>query len=142
MLCQFSMKKLTGLLTILFLLSGCYQTSISPMMVAGPIAGASQGSLVSSALSTGFNYVVKEETGKFPYQHIVKRETEKIVNKVVSVEKTIIKASKDIKSKLDQSPKVKSKAVNLYNSVTKIKKIAKETFVANKPRYSYLITEK
>ena len=111
-------------------------------MVAGPIAGASQGRLVSSALSTGFNYVVKEETGKFPYQHIVKRETEKIVNKVVSVEKTIIKASKDIKSKLDQSPKVKSKAVNLYNSVTKIKKTAKETFVANKPRYSYLITEK
>ena len=79
------MLKFIGLASLLFLLSGCYQTSLAPMI--GPAAGASQGRIAYSAASTGFSYGVKQATGKFPIEHILKREKEKIIDKVVSIEK-------------------------------------------------------
>ena len=47
------------------------------MMVIGPATGATQGKLAQSILSTSINYGVKEKTGKYPYEHIIKRERDK-----------------------------------------------------------------
>ena len=58
------MKFILSTLSLLFLLSGCYQTSLAPML--GPAATASQGNLAYSAASTGLSYGVKHKTGKFP----------------------------------------------------------------------------
>ena len=66
------MKFLTGILSLLFLLSGCYQTSLAPML--GPAATASQGNLAYSAASTGLSYGVKHKTGKYPIEHFFQRE--------------------------------------------------------------------
>ena len=52
-----------------------------------------------------FNYGIKERTGKFPYEHVIKREKQKIVNKVAAVEKTVIETSEEIKLKINQSSK-------------------------------------
>mgnify|MGYP007000279490 len=65
------MYQLLRLAIIFCFLSGCYQTSLAPMMVA-PVAGVSQGKAATSIASTAFNYGIKEKTGKFPYEHIIK----------------------------------------------------------------------
>ena len=141
------MNRLLGFLISFFLLSGCYQSSLTPMMIVGPAAGVAQGRVVSSAISTGINYSVKNKTGKFPYEHIIKRKRDRIVKKVVSVEKTVVRTSKDFKSKIKKSSQkaisIKEKNTKkLYVSANKIKKITKETFAANKPRYSYWSKQK
>ena len=74
------MQKTIVLFSLLFVLSGCYQTSLAPML--GPAAGASQGRLAYSAASTGFSYGVKKTTGKFPVEHILKREKDKIIEEI------------------------------------------------------------
>ena len=51
--------------------------------VAGPAAGATQGRVVSSGISSGFSYGVKHKTGKYPIEHVLKRKKDKVVNKVV-----------------------------------------------------------
>tara|TARA_Y100000817_G_C16842370_1_gene538599 strand:- start:118 stop:543 length:426 start_codon:yes stop_codon:yes gene_type:complete len=136
------MKHLSVLLLFFFLLSGCYQSSLTPMMIVGPAAGAAQGKIVSSALSTGINYAVKEKTGKFPYEHIIKREKDKVLKKAAKLEKTVTFSSKELKSKLGKSTemimsKKDENTKKLYVSLKKVKKITKETFVANNQRYSY-----
>ena len=84
------MKRFLGFAILYITLSGCYQASLTPMMVAGPAAGATQGRLVSSLASTTFNYGVKEKTGKYPIQHLIKREKDKITKKAALVEKNLI----------------------------------------------------
>ena len=142
------MRKFIGLASLLFLLSGCYQTSLAPMI--GPAAGASQGRIAYSAASTGFSYGVKQTTGKFPIEHIFKREKDKIVDKVVSIEKEVIKSSVLVKEKIvrqinTKKVKVKDK-VNKLRWVLHIKEIKnvtqEEAFAANKPRYSYWSKQK
>ena len=72
------MKRITLLILSPFFLMGCYQTSLAPML--GPAAGASQGRIAHSAISSGISYGVKNQTGKYPIEHILKREKNKIVN--------------------------------------------------------------
>ena len=137
-----NMQKLSSLLILFFFITGCYQASLTPMMMVGPAAGVAQGRAVSSGISTGINYAVKHKTGKFPYQHIIKREKDRIVKKVDSVEKTFVTTSKDFKSKIEKSSQKivsikKNQTKKLFASANKIKKITKETFTNNKPRYSY-----
>ena len=141
------MTRLNCLLISFFLITGCYQSSLTPMMMVGPAAGVAQGRVVSSAISTGINYGVKSKTGKFPYEHIIKREKDKIIKKVALVEKTVVTTSKQFKSKIEESShKIadaqKKNTIKFYASANKIKKITKETFAANKPRYSYWSTQK
>ena len=141
------MNRLFGFFIIFFLFSGCYQSTLTPMMVAGPAAGAAQGRLASSLASTVVNYGVKESTGKTPLQHIIKRERDRIAKKVGSVEKVIVTTSNEIKSKVGQSSRKvvsikKKNSKKLYASANKIKEITKETFAANKPRYSYWSKQK
>ena len=144
------MQKTIGLVSLLFVLSGCYQTSLAPMI--GPAAGASQGRIAYSAVSTGFSYGVKHTTGKFPIEHILKREKDKIIDKVVSIEKETIERSTLIKEKivkqkdnLKVKDKVKDKVKKLrwVLGVKEIKSVTEEeAFAANKPRYSYWSKQK
>ena len=135
------MRKFIGLASLLFLLSGCYQTSLAPMI--GPAAGASQGRLAYSAASTGFSYGVKQATGKFPIEHILKQKKDEIVDKVVSIEKEVMENSVLIKEKIVRQKnnlKIKDKAKKLrwVLHIKEIKKVKQEeAFPANKPRYSY-----
>ena len=140
------MQKTIGLVSLLFVLSGCYQTSLAPMI--GPAAGASQGRIAYSAASTGFSYGVKHTTGKFPIEHILKREKDKIIDKVVSIEKKTIERSTLIKEKVVKQKnnlKIKNKVKKLrwVLGVKEIKSVTEEeAFAANKPRYSYWSKQK
>ena len=140
------MRKFIGLASLLFFLSGCYQTSLAPMI--GPAAGASQGRIAYSAISTGINYGVKHKTGKFPIEHILKQKKDQIVDKVVSIEKQVTKSSISIKKKIvtqKNNLKIKDRAKKLrwVLHVKDIKRVKQEeAFPANKPRYSYWSKQK
>ena len=136
------MQKTIGLVSLLFILSGCYQASLTPMI--GPAAGASQGRIAYSAVSTGFSYGVKHTTGKFPIEHILKREKDKIVDKVASIEKEVIERSTLIKEKIiKQKDNQKVKKLRWVLGVKEIKNVTEEeAFAANKPRYSYRSKQK
>lgn len=128
------MQKLVSFSLMFFLFSGCYQSSLT---MVGPATGIAQGRVASTVLSTGINYGVKEKTGKFPIEHFLKREKDKLVKKVLIIEKEIIKTSSAVKKKI----------INEKNNVAKIRWVLdvkeirtvteEEAFPANKPRYSY-----
>ena len=123
--------RLIVLIFLSFFLQGCYQTSLAPMI--GPAAGASQGRLAYSAVSTGVNYGVKHKTGKFPLEHVFKREKEKIVKKIDSIEKKVIEKKNNLKI----SEKA-NKKLHWVLHVKKFKQVKQEdAFPANKPRYPY-----
>ena len=141
------MRRLIGFPVLLFFLSGCYQASLAPMI--GPAAGASQGRIAYSAVSTSISYGVKHKTGKYPIQHIFKREKDKIINKIVSIEKEVIKNSALVKEKIvsqKDNLKIKDKASKKLRWVLHVKEIKnvtqEEAFSANKPRYSYWSKQK
>jgi len=141
------MRRLIGFPVLLFFLSGCYQASLAPMI--GPAAGASQGRMAYSAVSTSISYGVKHKTGKYPIQHIFKREKDKIINKIVSIEKEVIKNSTLVKEKIvsqKDNLKIKDKVSKKLRWVLHIKEIKnvtqEEAFSANKPRYSYWSKQK
>jgi|TARA_A100001011_G_scaffold188414_1_gene196997 hypothetical protein len=128
--------RLIVLIFLSFFLQGCYQTSLAPMI--GPAAGASQGRLAYSAVSTGVNYGVKHKTGKFPLEHVFKREKEKIVKKIDSIEKKVIEKKNNLKI----SEKA-NKKLHWVLHVKKFKQVKQEdAFPANKPRYSYWSKQK
>ena len=135
------MKFFTGILSLMFLLSGCYQTSFVPML--GPAATASQGNLAYSAASTGLSYGVKHKTGKFPLEHIFQREKQKIVKKIDTIETFVEDKSVLVKdSIIEQKNNFQSKGVKAKTKwVLHLKDIktveVKDAFPASKPRYSY-----
>ena len=128
------MKHLSVLLLFFFLLSGCYQTSLAPML--GPAAGASQGRIAHSAISSGISYGVKNQTGKYPIEHILKREKNKIVKKIDLIEKEVVEKSIYVKNTLvNKKDATKTKWVLHLKEIKNVKN--QEAFPANKPRYSY-----
>ena len=128
------MKHLSVLLLFFFLLSGCYQTSLAPML--GPAAGASQGRIAHSAISSGISYGVKNQTGKYPIEHILKREKNKIVKKIDLIEKEVVEKSIYAKNTLiDKKDATKKKWVLHLKEIKSVKN--EDAFPANKPRYSY-----
>ena len=118
------MNRLLIYFFLFFFISGCYQSSLTPMMVIGPATGATQGKLAQSILSTSINYGVKEKTGKYPYEHIIKRERDKLLKKASKVEKKIVSVSQNLKSKTTESTK---KIINQETQKIEPKKI----FIAN-----------
>jgi hypothetical protein len=141
------MRRLIGFPVLLFFLSGCYQASLAPMI--GPATSASQGRIAYSAVSTSISYGVKHKTGKYPIQHVFKREKDKIINKIVSIEKEVIKNSALVKEKIvsqKDNLKIKDKASKKLRWVLHVKEIKnvtqEEAFSANKPRYSYWSKQK
>ena len=131
------MRKLIGLLISLFLLPGCFETSL----VMGPAIGGAQGKLAQSSISTALSYGVKYKTGKYPIQHLLKKKKEKAVKTVSLMEEKVLTTTNKIKHNLIKKPKVKLVKAN-YETIKakitklKIRTISKKIF-AHEPRFSY-----
>ena len=86
------MPRVFLLILTFFFLQGCYQTSLAPMI--GPAVGASQGKMAYSAVSSGVSHGIKYKTGKYPIEHIIKREKDKLVKRVDKIEENLIKKNR------------------------------------------------
>ncbi len=135
------MRKLIGLLILLFLLSGCFESSL----VIGPAIGGAQGKLAQSSVSSVLSYGIKHKTGKSPIQHILKQKKEKkekTVKTVSLMEERVLTTTNEIKHNFVKKPEVKLVKAN-YKTVKakitklKIRTISEKTFV-HEPRFSYL----
>ncbi len=131
------MRKSVALLISLFLLSGCFETSL----VMGPAIGGAQGKLAQSSISTALSYGVKYKTGKYPIQHILKQKKEKAVKTVSLMEEKVLTTTNKIKHNLVKKPEVKLVKANykiIKAKITKLKiqTISKKIFV-HEPRFSY-----
>ena len=148
MLFVYAMRKLIGLLTSLFLLSGCFESSL----VVGPAIGGAQGKLAQSSASTVLSYGIKYKTGKYPLQHILKQKKEKAVKilkqkkekavKIVSLmEEKVLTTTNKIKPNLVKEPEVKLVQVNyktIKTEITKLKiRTISEKIFVHEPRFSY-----
>ena len=131
------MRKLIGLLMLLFLLSGCFETSL----VMGPAIGGAQGKLAQSSISTALSYGVKYKTGKYPIQHILKQKKEKAVKTVSLMEEKVLTTTNKIKHNLVKKSEVKLVKAN-YKTIKakitklKIRTVSKKIFI-HEPRFSY-----
>ena len=138
MLFVYVMRKLVGLLILLFLLSGCFESTL----IVGPAVGGAQGKLAQSSISTAFSYGIKYKTGKYPIQHILKQEKEKVVKTVSLIEEKTLTTTSKIKHNLVNEPGVRLVKAN-YETIKakitklKIRTISKQIFI-HEPRFSYL----
>ena len=131
-------KRIVFLLLSSMLLIGCFAESM-PLVSTG--AGASQGRLVQSSLSSAASYGIKKTTGKFPIEHIITREKQRIAKKTSELETKIIKgANKQIKISKEKVMPVKNivekQITKLNNNLFKVKTFAVENF-KHRPRFSY-----
>ena len=137
MLFVYAMRKLIGLLILLFLLSGCFESSL----VVGPVIGGTQGRLAQSSISTALSYGIKYKTGKYPIQHILKQKKEKTVKTVSLMEEKTLTTTNKIKHNLVRESEVKLVKAN-YKTIKakitklKIRTISKKIFV-HEPHFSY-----
>ncbi len=141
------MPRVFLLILIFFFLQGCYQTSLAPMI--GPAVGASQGKMAYSAVSSGVSHGIKYKTGKYPIEHIIKREKDKLVKRVDKIEENLMKKTDLIKKEFvhqKNNLKIKEKASKKLRWVLHMKEIKQlrqeEAFPASKPRYSYWSKQK
>jgi hypothetical protein len=138
MLFVYAMRKLIGSLISLFLLSGCFESSL----VVAPVIGGAQGKLAQSSVSTALSYGVKYKTGKYPLQHVLKQKKEKAVKTVSLMEEKVLTTTNKIKHNLLKKPEVKLVEAN-YKTIKakitklKIRTISKKIFI-HEPRFSYL----
>ena len=137
MLFVYAMRKLIGLLILLFLLSGCFESSL----VVGPVIGGTQGRLAQSSISTALSYGIKYKTGKYPIQHILKQKKEKVIKTVSLVEEKVLTTTNKIKHNLVKKPelrlvKANYKIIKAKITELKIRTVSKKIFV-HEPRFSY-----
>ena len=95
------MRKLIGLLISLFLLSGCFESSL----VIGPVIGGAQGKLAQSSVSSVLSYGVKYKTGKSPIEHVLTKqqvETYESKKKQLNPCEKNIEFCSSIKSRVEQ----------------------------------------
>ena len=127
------MKKIFVLLTTMLLLNGCAE---SVALLGTSVSGASNGKILQSSLNSAISYGVKNQTGKYPIEHLLKREKNKIVKKIDLIEKEVVEKSIYAKNTLiDKKDATKKKWVLHLKEIKNVKN--KEAFPANKPRYSY-----
>ena len=131
------MRKLIGLLISLFLLSGCFESSL----VMGPVIGGAQGKLAQSSVSTALSYGIKHRTGKYPIQHVLKQKKEKITKTTSLIEEKVLATTDKIKHNLVKKPKLRLVKANykiIKAKITKLKiqTVSKKIFV-HEPRFSY-----
>ena len=139
MLFVYVMRKLIVLLILLFLLPGCFETSL----VMGPVIGGAQGKLAQSSASTVLSYGVKYKTGKYPIQHILKQKKEKTVKMTSLMEEKVLTTTNKIKHNLVKKSelrlvKANYKIVKAKITKLKIRTISKKVFI-HEPRFSYLV---
>ena len=137
MLFVYVMRRLIGLLVLLFLLSGCYESSL----VIGPAIGGAQGKLAQSSVSTALSYGIKYKTGKYPFEYILKQKKEKAVKTVSLMEEKVLTTTNKIKHNLVKKPELRLVKANykiIKAKITKLKvrTISKRIFV-HEPRCSY-----
>tara|TARA_B100001029_G_C15016001_1_gene427375 strand:+ start:599 stop:997 length:399 start_codon:yes stop_codon:yes gene_type:complete len=120
---------------LLIMLTGCYHQSLS---LVGPAAGASQGKVTQSYLSTALNYAIKEKTGKNTLEHVFTREKEKMVKKVTHVKEELFKVAPKLVKKQKEKQELDTNEGMKSSKITKldIKRVSKEHF-GHKPRFSY-----
>ena len=134
------MKKISLLLSTIFLLSGCAES----LALLGP--GASNGRFVQSSLNSAISYGIKKQTGKTPLEHAIAYAEEKnperkketcissfeitrsefctIVKKQIKIKSTaMIEKTTDI---VNEFPK------NKIKEISKIEKIAKKSIIYNR----------
>ena len=133
------MRKLIGLLILLFLLPGCFETSL----VVGPAIGGAQGKLVQSSISTALSYGIKVKTGKYPIQHILKQKKEKAIKTVSLMEEKVLTTTNKIKHNLVKKPefrlvKANYKIIKAKITKLKIQTISEKIFI-HEPRFFYLV---
>ena len=114
-----AMRKLIVLLILLFLLPGCFETSL----VMGPAIGGAQGRLAQSSVSTALSYGVKYKTGKYPIQHILKQKKEKAVKTASLMGEKALTATDKIKHNLVKKTEVKLVKANYETVKAKITKL-------------------
>ena len=132
------MRKILGLLFFGLFLSGCYSNSLT---MVGPATGVASGKLSETAASTSLNYVVKQKTGKYPIEHVLKREKQRIIKKATEFENKVIKvANKTITTSKDTVLPIKNsfsdKVAKLNGYMLKDKTFSMKNF-KHKPRFSY-----
>jgi len=138
MLFVYVMRKLIVLLILLFLLPGCFESTL----VVGSVIGGAQGKLAQSSMSTAFSYGVKYKTGKYPIQHILKQKKEKTVKMASLMEEKVLTTTNKIKHNLVKKPELRLVKANykiIKAKITKLKTrtISKKIFI-HEPRFSYL----
>ena len=62
------MKKTIGLLFFGIFLTGCYANSLT---MVGPATGVASGKLSETVTSTTVRHIVKKQTGKTPFEHVL-----------------------------------------------------------------------
>ena len=134
------MKKISLLLSTIFLLNGCAES----LALLGP--GASNGRLFQSSLNSAISYGVKKQTGKTPLEHAIAYAEEKNPDRkketcISSFEITRSEfctiAKKQIKLKSTAMVKkttnfVKEFPKNKIKEISRIEKIAKRSIIYNR----------
>mgnify|MGYP001266495550 CR=1 FL=1 len=133
-------RKILFLILSSFFLAGCFAESMT--LVQSGI-GASQGRVIQSTISPVVSLSIKQTTGKFPIEHMVKREQQRIAKKASDIENAIIQ---NTKKKIEISKeKILPLKNNIENQVTKLSDnwFKAKTFAAknfkHKPRFSYKV---
>ena len=134
------MKKISLLLSTIFLLNGCAES----LALIGP--GASNGRLFQSSLNSAISYGVKKQTGKTPLEHAIAYAEEKNPDRkketcISSFEITRSEfctiAKKQIKLKSTAMIEKTTDIVrgfqkNKIKEISKIEKIAKKSVIYNR----------
>ena len=134
------MKKISLLLSTIFLLNGCAES----LALLGP--GASNGRFVQSSLNSAISYGVKKQTGKTPLEHAIAYAEEKNPERkketcISSFEITRSEfctiAKKEIKLKstvmVEKTAEIaKEYPKKIIKEITKIEKIAKKSIIYNR----------
>ena len=130
-------RNITILVLSSIFLSGCFASSLT---LVGTGASASQGRVVQSSISSAFNYGVKQTTGKYPIEHIIIKEKQRLAKKVNNLEKKIIDGSKQKIEPLKDNIKnnINDQLVKINGNLFKVKTFATNNF-KHKPRFSYKV---
>ena len=134
------MKKISLLLSTIFLLNGCAES----LALLGP--GASNGRFVQSSLNSAISYGVKKQTGKTPLEHAIAYAEEKNPERkketcISSFEITrsefctIVKKQIKLKSTAmieNTADIVKEYPIKKIKIITKIEEIAKKSNIYNR----------
>ncbi len=130
-------KNITILVLSSIFLSGCFASSLT---LVGTGASASQGRVVQSSISSAFNYGVKQTTGKYPIEHIIIKEKQRLAKKVNNLEKKIIDGSKQKIEPLKDNIKnnINDQIAKINGNLFKVKTFATNNF-KHKPRFSYKV---
>ena len=120
------------------LLSGCFAESMT-LVQSG--MGAYQGRALQSAISPAVSLGVKQHTGKYPLEHVILREKQRLEKKTTQIEKKIILKSKSkiLKTKEKIEPfkrNIDNKLAKINGNFLKAKNFAAENF-QHKPRFSF-----